>query len=139
MRASCAGLNELAEALEVGLPLAVDNEGEPLANEGTESGVQLSAHTGHRVAAFAADDHERAARCEPRAKRRDRRVPACVDDCVIGAAVIVVSTVSYAITRSAPSERTKSTFVSRQTPVTCAPTARAIWTAKLPTPPDAPK
>ena len=42
------------------------------------------------------------------------------------------------MTWSAPSERTRSTLAVLQTPVTSAPEALAIWTAKVPTPPDAP-
>ena len=42
------------------------------------------------------------------------------------------------MTLSAPSERTKSTFAELQTPVTLAPDALAICTAKEPTPPAAP-
>src|SRR5665647_118042 len=44
----------------------------------------------------------------------------------------------HSITWSAPSERTSSTFRPLQTPVTSAPSALAICTAKCPTPPDAP-
>src|SRR5215210_1561343 len=42
------------------------------------------------------------------------------------------------MTRSAPIERTISTFWVLQTPVTYAPNALAICTAKVPTPPEAP-
>src|SRR5439155_11524119 len=42
------------------------------------------------------------------------------------------------MTRSAPWERAVSTFLVLQTAVTSAPKAFAIWTAKDPTPPDAP-
>ena len=42
------------------------------------------------------------------------------------------------MTWSAPSDRTRSTLAVLQTPVTSAPEALAIWTAKVPTPPDAP-
>src|ERR671919_540845 len=38
------------------------------------------------------------------------------------------------MTWSAPSERTSSTFLVLQTPVTSAPSALAIWTANVPTP-----
>src|SRR4051795_11476609 len=39
---------------------------------------------------------------------------------------------------SAPRARTASSFAVLHTPVTSAPNALAIWTAKVPTPPDAP-
>src|SRR5918993_738085 len=42
------------------------------------------------------------------------------------------------MTWSAPSEATRSRFLVLHTPVTSAPNALAIWTAKVPTPPDAP-
>src|ERR687891_1969364 len=42
------------------------------------------------------------------------------------------------MTRSAPRDRTKSTFRVLHTPVTSAPSALAICTASVPTPPDAP-
>src|SRR5918996_617298 len=42
------------------------------------------------------------------------------------------------MTRSAPRDRTKSTFRVLHTPVTSAPRALAICTASVPTPPDAP-
>ena len=42
------------------------------------------------------------------------------------------------MTWSAPSDRTRSTLRVLQTPVTSAPNALAIWTAKEPTPPEAP-
>src|SRR5918911_280710 len=42
------------------------------------------------------------------------------------------------MTWSAPIDRTRSTFVVLATPVTSAPSAWAICTAKVPTPPDAP-
>ena len=42
------------------------------------------------------------------------------------------------MTWSAPRARTRSTFAVLHTPVTSAPNAFAICTAKLPTPPDAP-
>src|SRR3954467_13276403 len=42
------------------------------------------------------------------------------------------------MTTSAPSDRTRSTLAVLQTPVTSAPEALAIWTANVPTPPDAP-
>ena len=42
------------------------------------------------------------------------------------------------MTWSAPRERTRSTLAVLHTPVTSAPSALAIWTANVPTPPDAP-
>ena len=42
------------------------------------------------------------------------------------------------MTSSAPTSRTRSILLVRHTPVTCAPNAFAIWTAKGPTFPDAP-
>src|SRR3954454_19312316 len=42
------------------------------------------------------------------------------------------------MTSSAPSDRTRSSFCVLDTPVTFAPRAFAICTAKVPTPPDAP-
>src|SRR5574337_1067031 len=42
------------------------------------------------------------------------------------------------MTWSAPSDRTSSAFLPLHTPVTCAPSALAICTANVPTPPDAP-
>jgi hypothetical protein len=42
------------------------------------------------------------------------------------------------MTWSAPSERTSSAFLALHTPVTVAPSALAIWTAKVPSPPEAP-
>ena len=42
------------------------------------------------------------------------------------------------MTRSAPSERARSTFRVLHTAVTSAPNAFAIWTANVPTPPEAP-
>src|SRR5687768_11260091 len=42
------------------------------------------------------------------------------------------------MTRSAPRDRTISTFAVLHTPVTCAPNALAICTANVPTPPEAP-
>src|SRR6267143_1965651 len=42
------------------------------------------------------------------------------------------------MTRSAPMERTRSRFFVLHTPVTFPPNTLAIWTAKVPTPPDAP-
>src|SRR5688572_3262711 len=42
------------------------------------------------------------------------------------------------MTWSAPSERTRSTLPALHTPVTFAPNALAICTAKVPTPPEAP-
>ena len=42
------------------------------------------------------------------------------------------------MTWSAPSDRTRSTFRVLHTPVTSAPNGLASWTAKVPTPPEAP-
>src|SRR6266511_2730038 len=42
------------------------------------------------------------------------------------------------MTASAPIDRTRSAFLVLHTPVTWAPSALAIWTANVPTPPDAP-
>src|SRR6266699_2599101 len=42
------------------------------------------------------------------------------------------------MTWSAPSDRTSSTWPAPHTPVTSAPSALAIWTAMVPTPPEAP-
>src|SRR6266498_4978134 len=42
------------------------------------------------------------------------------------------------MTASAPIDRTRSVFLVLHTPVTWAPSALAIWTANVPTPPDAP-
>ena len=42
------------------------------------------------------------------------------------------------MTASAPIDWTRPVFLVLHTPVTCAPSALAIWTANEPTPPDAP-
>ena len=44
----------------------------------------------------------------------------------------------YSMTWSAPAKRTTSAFDVLHTPVTSAPKVLAIWTAKAPTPPEAP-
>ena len=72
--------------------------------KGQDAGVQLAAHAGHRVAAFAADDDQRAARCEHRAQSGERCVSAGIDDGVVRAvgvlAGVVVSDDSFGAKRA---------------------------------------
>src|SRR4051812_30385412 len=99
-------LDEIAEAFEVRLTLTVDDEREPLAHEGRQSpGLQLAAHSGYRVTAFATDDDECAARPEHGAKRWNWGVPARVDDGVIGPVAAVGARIAVIGDHAVRSER----------------------------------
>ncbi len=135
-----AGLYEVREEPKIVVLLCGDEPQQPLAYERRQHQRPRYAPDAASplASAFAADDDEGSARGEGAAEPVQRPVSGDIEDEVVAAGAVrrVLAGVVDDLVRA--EERTMSVPAVLQTPVTCVPKALASWTAKLPTPPDAP-